>query len=170
MIQTPDEQLCTIRLFPSDDATFDHDALSDEARWQYYNASFAMRDQTEGVDMLKVLLPYLRRCVPPQNANIEDAYNEVYGSLVDFDEQYAFLDIDSYKLHLTGDFGFHRIGVKTKKRYDTGRIEVNEKFHEKFVQNVAWMKDQVTEVVEKQRRDWDNGVQRGEWTIGGQAV
>ncbi|KIW92873.1 uncharacterized protein Z519_06722 [Cladophialophora bantiana CBS 173.52] len=161
---TPEDRLCTIRLFPSEDATFDSDSLSDEARWQYYIASYTMTDATEGVDQSRMHSPYLRRNIAPQNANIEAAYQEVYGNLDNLDEQTAFISPDSYKLLLQGDFGFFRRSAVEKpprKPYEKGRMEESERFREKFVRNTAWMRDQRAEDVERKKAAWERGVRDG---------
>jgi paired amphipathic helix protein Sin3a len=162
--QTPEDKLCLVRLFPSEEATFDSDALSDDARWQYYVASYTMTDATEGVDQSKMHLPYLRRNIAPQNANIEPAYEEIYGELDHVDEQSAFISPDSYKLILKNDYGFLRPSAGDKlsrKHYEAGKIEENEKFREKFVRNTAWMKDQRAEDVERRKAAWEKGIKEG---------
>lgn len=120
-----------------------------------------MSDATEGVDQARMRPPYLRRSIPTQNADIEAAYNEVFGNLDHIDDQSAFISPDTYKLHLSDDFIFIRRDAKPHKQYDTGRIEENEKFKEKFVRNVTWMKDQPAESVEARKAAWDKGVREG---------
>lgn len=162
--QIPKDQVCTVRLFPSEDATFDSDSMTDEARWQYYTASYTMTDATEGVDQGRVRPSYLRRNIAPQNANIEAAYNEVYGSLAHFDEQTAFISPDTYKLFLHHDFGFTKLETgdgPSGKQYESGKIEENEKFREKFVRNTSWMKDQRAEDVEQRKAAWERGLKEG---------
>lgn len=120
-----------------------------------------MTDATEGVDATRMHLPYLRRCIPAQNADIEAAYDETYGSLDHFDDQSAFISPETYKLILAGSFMFTRRNVTPKRTYETGRIEESEKFKEKFIRNVAWMKDQQAEDVEARKAAWDKGVKEG---------
>ncbi|KAK5207302.1 Transcriptional regulatory protein sin3 [Exophiala xenobiotica] len=161
---TPDDRLCTIRLFPSEEATFDSDTLSDDARWQYYVASYTMTDATEGVDQSRMRAPSLRRNIAPQNANIEAAYQEVYGDLDHIDEQTAFISPESYKLLLQNDFGFVRrssVEKPSTTSSEVGRISESEKFREKFVRNTAWMKDQRAEDVEGRKATWEKGVKEG---------
>lgn len=162
--QTPDDQVCTIRLFPSDEATFDSDSLTDEERWQYYVASYTMSDATEGVDQSHMHFPYLRRNIAPQNANVEAAYAEAYGDLEHRDDQTAFISPTNYKLLLSSTYMFcHRSAFQkpSKKHYEAGRIEESEKFREKFVRNTAWMKDQRAEDVERRKAAWEKGVREG---------
>lgn len=162
--QVPKDQMCTVRLFPSEDATFDSDSMTDEARWQYYTASYTMTDATEGVDQTRVRPSYLRRNIIPQNANIEAAYNEVYGNLAYFDEQTAFISPDTYKLFLHHDFGFERLEIHdgtSGKQFEVGKMEENERFREKFVRNTAWMKDQRAEDVEQRKAAWERGLKEG---------
>jgi len=170
--QIPKDQVCTIRLFPSEDATFDSDSMTAEARWQYYVASYTMTDATEGVDQARVRPSYLRRTIAPQNANIEAAYHEVYGNLAHFDEQTAFVSPETYKLLLHHDFGFLRLhsdGEPGPKHYETGKIEENERFREKFVRNTTWMKDQRAEDVERRKAAWERGLKDGNFDFDDQA-
>lgn len=164
VLQAPDDRRCTIRLFPAEDATFDSDALSDEARWQYYVASYTMTDATEGVDQSRMRAAFLRRNVPPQNANVEAAYQEVFGMLQHIDEQTAFISPETYKILLQNDFGFsHQLPAELSigKAYEVGKIEESEKFREKFVRNTAWMKDQRAEDVDRRKAAWEKGVKEG---------
>ncbi|KAJ4669681.1 Transcriptional regulatory protein sin3 [Exophiala dermatitidis] len=166
---TPEDHVCTIRLFPSEDATFDSDALSEEARWQYYVASYTMTDPTEGVDQSRMRHPFLRRNIAPQNANVESAYEDVYGELEHYDEQTAFISPESYKVFLQKDFCFNRPKALEKpsaKGYEVGKIEESEKFREKFVRNTAWMKDQRAEDVERKKAAWERGVKEGFSALG----
>jgi histone deacetylase complex regulatory component SIN3 len=119
-----------------------------------------MTDATEGVDQSKMRSPYLRRNIAPQNANIETAYQEVYGNLDHVDDQTAFISPDSYKLLLQGDFGFVREAATTKG-YEAGKIEESEKFRERFVRNTAWMRDQRAEDVERKKAAWERGKSEG---------
>jgi paired amphipathic helix protein Sin3a len=159
--QVPERRLCTIRLFPPEDATFDSDDLDDEARWQYYVASFTMTDATEGVDHSRMNFPYLRRNIAPQNANIESAYQDVYGSLAhDESNQKAFISPDSYKILLQGAGGFAReFGVKQKE--GSRRTEELDRFRDRFMRNTAWMHDQDADYVEKQKIAWSTGKKDG---------
>jgi len=164
--QTPINQICTIRLFPSGDATFDSDDLSNEAQWSYYVASYSMTDDTEGVNKEKMTNPCLRRAIPPQHADPEAAYEQTYGNISHSDEQSAFIVPETYKLLLSKDYGFERHGVKQRKRYHKGKVRESEKFTEKFVRNVAWMKDQRAEDVERRKQQWEKGVKEDLYAFG----
>lgn len=121
-----------------------------------------MTDATEGVDPSRMRNPYLRRNVAPQNANVEAAYQEVYGDLDHFDDQTAFISPDGYKLLLRQDFGFERRKLPVGgKKYEVGKIEENEKFREKYVRNTAWMRDQRAEDVERRKAAWERGLKDG---------
>lgn len=157
----PADKFCTVRLFPPDDSTFDHNELTDEARWQYYVASYTMSEPTEGIDAARLRRSYMARCIPAQSADPRARFVEGIGSLNFVDEQAACIDLESYKLHLSGLYAFERQGVKAGKQYpEGGRVE-NELFRERFVRNVAWMKDQRTEDVEARKAAWDKGVREG---------
>ncbi|KAL6243476.1 Transcriptional regulatory protein sin3 [Rhinocladiella similis] len=158
---TPNDRLCTIRLFPSEDATFDSDTLSDDARWQYYVASYTMTDATEGIDQSRLRSPYVKRNIAPQNANVEAAYEEVFGDLDHTDEQTAFISPESYKLLLQNEFGFVHRGAVEKASSAAPKAHESEKFREKFVRNTAWMKDQRAEDVERRKAAWEKGVKEG---------
>lgn len=146
--------------------------MTAEARWQYYVASYTMTDATEGVDQARVQPSFLRRTIAPQNANIEAAYNEVYGNLAHLDEQTAFISPETYKLLLHHDFGFVRHqnnGGRGVKRHEIGKIEENERFREKFVRNTSWMKDQRAEDVERRKAAWERGLKDGNFDFNDQA-
>jgi paired amphipathic helix protein Sin3a len=161
--QTPEDKQCTIRYFPSEDPTFDSDALTDDQLWQYYVASYTMSEATEGVDQHAMSMPYLRRNVAPQSSNIESAYQEVFGNITHFDNQTAFISPDTYKLLLSADYIWWRHGVKARKTYpeETGKPQENEKFREQFVRNTKWMENQSQEYVEGIKADWDRAVKEG---------
>lgn len=113
--------------------------------------------------------PFLRRNIAPQNANVESAYEDVYGELEHYDEQTAFISPESYKVFLQKDFCFNRPKALEKpsaKGYEVGKIEESEKFREKFVRNTAWMKDQRAEDVERKKAAWERGVKEGFSALG----
>ncbi|KAK5937991.1 Transcriptional regulatory protein sin3 [Knufia obscura] len=157
----PADKSSTIQVFPSDDATFDANELSDEARWQYYVASYTMSEPTEGLDPARLRRTYLPRNIPPQSSDPKTAYVENFGNLDYFDDQAAVIDIESYKLHLQGIYSFERQGLTAGKQYVVGQKADSERFREKFVRNVAWMKDQRAEDVEARKAAWDRGVREG---------
>ena len=149
-----------MRFFPPEDSTFDNEALSDEDRWNYYLSSYAMTYATEGIDFARMRYPFLKRSVPVQNANVEAAYDEIYGRLHHVDEQTASISPDTYKIRFEGDWVFYKF-VSPKKRHAYGKVEESESFTEKFVRNVAWMKDQRAEDVEKRNAAWEKGLSNG---------
>jgi len=111
---------------------------------------------------------YLQRNIAPQNANIEAAYQEVYGDLDHIDEQTAFISPETYKLVLREEYGIarqHPMDASNGKRYEAGKIEESEKYREKFVRNTAWMKDQRAEDVERRKAAWEKGVREGFSTV-----
>lgn len=158
--QTPQDGSCTVRFFPPEDSTFDSDALSEEARWNYYLSSYAMTYATEGVDQSAMQYPFLRRSIPVQHPNVEAAYEEIYAQLYHRDDQTASISPDTYKIRIDGEWVFYRF-VSPRKKYTPGKIEENERFVEKFVRNVAWMKDQRAEDVERRKAAWEKGVKDG---------
>ena len=112
---------------------------------------------TEGVDLSRMRYPFLRRSVPAQSANVEAAYDEIYGRLHHIDEQTASISPDTYKIRFEGEWVFYKF-VTPRKRHMYGKIEESESFIEKFVRNVAWMKDQRAEDVERRKAAWEKGV------------
>jgi histone deacetylase complex regulatory component SIN3 len=149
-------------MYPSEDATFDSDTLSDEARWQYYVASYTMTDATEGIDQAKLKRTYLRRNIAPQNANIEEAYDETFGNLDNVDTEKAFISPDDYKLVRENGFSMIRGTSKSEqKAYEPGKMVDSEKFRTKFVQNTPWMKDQNPEDVEQTKAAWEKNSKEG---------
>ena len=120
-----------------------------------------MTEATEGVDQTAMHFPYLKRNIPPQDANAGAAYAEVYGNLTHYDNQTAFVSPDNYKLLLSSDYIFYREGAKESKKYYASKFEESETFNEKFVRNVAWMKDQSAEDVEARKVAWEKGIKDG---------
>jgi paired amphipathic helix protein Sin3a len=160
---TPDEKTCTIRYFPTEDPTFDSDSLTDDQLWQYYVASYTMSEVTEGVDQAQMHLPYLLRNIAPQSSNLDQAYHDVFGNITHFDTQTAFISPDTYKLLLSHEYTFYRHGVKAGKQYQYEKIEGNDRFKDRFVRNVEWMKDKTQEEVDKINGEWRDGVDGGSW-------
>ncbi|RMZ83954.1 hypothetical protein DV737_g1313, partial [Chaetothyriales sp. CBS 132003] len=158
---TPKTKVCTIRLFPSEDPTFDSDMLSDDQLWQYYVASYSMMDATEGVDQAALAKSYLKRNIAPQSVNPDDTYRNVYKDMKHFDDQSAIVARGTYKMYLTSLFGFERKHRPVARRYDRENRESNESFRGKFVMNTTWMKDQTQEDVERRKAKWDDGVKHG---------
>jgi len=158
---TPENKVCTIRYFPSEDPTFDSDALTDDQLWQYYVASYTMSEATEGIDKSNMHMPYLRRNVAPQSANIDHAFNHVFGNITHFDNQTAFISPDNYKLLLSNDYIFWRHGLRTKKAYQPGKINESDKFRESFVRNTKWMENQSQEYVEGVKAEYERNIRDG---------
>lgn len=163
MFQIPDVKSCTIRYFPSEDPTFDSDALTDDQLWQYYVASYTMTEATEGVDQSAMRPPNLSRNLAPQQANPDAAFKEAFGNTSYLDIQSAFVSPDTYKLILSGLYAFHRHGGKGMKGYEVGRVNESEKFREMFVRNNRWMQGRDAEFVEGVKAKWEKGVKEGEW-------
>src|SRR6202012_4562767 len=92
--------------------------------------------------------------------NVEAAYEEIYAQLYHQDDQTASISPDTYKIRIDGEWVFYRF-VSPKKKYTPGKVEENESFMEKFVRNVAWMKDQRAEDVERRKAMWEKGVKDG---------
>ena len=86
---------------------------------------------------------------------------ENFGNLDYFDDQAAIIDIESYKLHLQGIYAFERQGLKPGKHYTGAQKAESEPFREKFMRNVAWMKDQSREDVDARKAAWDKGIREG---------
>jgi histone deacetylase complex regulatory component SIN3 len=126
-----------------------------------------MSEATEGVDQSSMRFPFLRRNVAPQSASLDTTVAEVYDNLEHFDNQTAFISPDTYKLLLSNDYIFWRNKVKPKKKYDTSdpvkdrKIEENESFRQKFVQNTAWMRDQQPDAVARRKAAWEQAVKEG---------
>lgn len=169
-LQVPTSQSCTVRLFPPEDSTFDNDDLSATARYQYYMACYPMRETTEGVDISRMLPPFLRRNLLKQDkdVDVEASYNEVYGRLQHYDDQEIVVNEDTYRMSFTpGQTCMFTRPSINKKVYIAGKIEESEKFVEKFVRNTAWMKDQRAEDVERRKAGWERGLKEGIWRDSG---
>lgn len=122
-----------------------------------------MSEATEGVDQSAMHMPYLRRNIAPQSANIESAYQEVFGNITHFDNQTAFISPDTYKLLLGGQYMFSREGVKARKVYPEfgTKPAENERFRKTFVRNTKWMENQSQEYVESVKAEYERMVREG---------
>lgn len=65
-------------LFKREEKTYQADELAVHQRWSYYISTYSMRDQTEGVRLSDIQLPFLKRNMPPMLAD-EEEYNNTYG-------------------------------------------------------------------------------------------
>ena len=126
----------TIRLFPSEESTFDSDTLSDDAKWQYYVASYQMTDQTEGVDLSQVRWPFLRRSLSPSKGSIEETYSAVIGNLHHEDSQVISISPDNYKMYYEGGFTFYREVSGPEKKQE------HEGLKEKLVERPGWAREE----------------------------
>jgi histone deacetylase complex regulatory component SIN3 len=136
-------------LFPSEESTFDSDTLSDDAKWQYYIASYEMSDHTEGVDYSQLRYPFLRRRLPQAKGLIEDMYSAVFGTLHNEDTQMVSISPDTYKMYLEGSFDFHRDGgVREKKKQE------NEQLEDRLVKQPAWLREESEEAVNRRMAAW----------------
>lgn len=120
-----------------------------------------MLEPTEGIDQSSLSWPFLRRNIPPQDANPEQAYRKSVGNLVYDDEQSAFISPDTYKLLLHNNYSFERPQTRPGKIYKPGTVGESEPFREKFIRNTAWMKDQSADYVESVKADWERNVKEG---------
>ena len=147
----------TVRVFPPEESTFDNDSLSEEARWQYYIASYTMSDPTEGVDLSRMSFPFLRKNVTPQPSNAEEAYSSAYGKMQHRDTQTVSISPDTYKVFYSSEFYFLR--ALAQKTYD--RTRDNEKFYEKFVNHTTWMRNESDEAVSRRKVAYERACGEG---------
>jgi paired amphipathic helix protein Sin3a len=138
----------TIRLFPSEESTFDNDMLSDDAKWQYYIASYEMSDHTEGVDLSLLRWPYLRRRLAHSKGSVEDTYSAVFGTLQNEDTQTVSISPDTYKMFCEGTFSFHREASGREKKRE------NDRFEDKLVKNPGWATEESEEAVNRRMAAW----------------
>jgi paired amphipathic helix protein Sin3a len=143
----------TIRLFPSEESTFESDTLSDDAKWQYYIASYEMSDHTEGVDLSQVRTPFLRRRLPLSKGSVEDVYAIFFGRLENEDTQTVSISPDTYKIYWEGGFNFHREVSGREKKQE------NDRFEGKLAKNPAWVKEESEEAVNRRMAAWMKALQ-----------
>ena len=124
----------TIRLFPSEESTFDSDTLSEEAKWQYYIASYQMTDHTEGVDSSQLHLPYLKRRVSLPESSVEETYSTVFATLNLEDSEEISISLDNYKLSKQGGFSFYREACGPEKKQE------NDQLLAKLVKSPGWVR------------------------------
>jgi hypothetical protein len=144
MLQTPEEKQCTIRYFPKDDPTFDSDALTDDQLWQYYVASYAMREPTEGLDLSILRQMYLQRNVPLQPVNLDQAMREAILNCKYVDDQTAFISPDTYKLLLSHDYILDREPMTQANTYVEGKRLASKAFEKTFKDSPGLMESEGT--------------------------
>ncbi|KAJ5114445.1 hypothetical protein NUU61_000204 [Penicillium alfredii] len=174
----PSERRVTVQVLTTEDATFDTEELSPEARWSYYVSAFSMRDLTEGVQFSEMRMPFLKRNLPSKLEEDEE-YDHFYRRLQHHDgliiricaKNYTMLyqpssqdwfwrsnapipDKDTDAETLKGqeeELTAEKAAVREKRR---------DRFVEKFVNNPGWAhglsKDQVDES-NQTFRSWLNG-------------
>ena len=77
-VQNRNSKQVLISLFKREEKTYQADELAVHQRWSYYISTYSMRDQTEGVKLSDIQLPFLKRNMPPMLAD-EEEYNNTYG-------------------------------------------------------------------------------------------
>lgn len=165
--QNPKTTRATIRLFPFDDDTFSGEKLDDEARWSVYVTSYQMLDATEGVPHSKVGKSFLRRNL---------AKDVDVNSIVSEDRQELRIDVTTYRIIFAYNgvsgkpFVYERKVSTNEMAYAEDalrkeRAKRDKKMKEKFVTNVAWMKDQSHEEVEHRKSAWQKGLTEGLWQM-----
>jgi hypothetical protein len=103
-----------IRMFPPKEST----SRSDEAEWQYYIASYKMKERTEGIDFSHLRLPYLQRRLSQAKRSIENTYAAVFRTFANEDTQTVSISPDTYKTYWEGGFAFYREASGPKKEQD----------------------------------------------------
>ena len=78
LVQNRISRQVLVSLFKREEKTYQADELAVHQRWSYYISTFSMRDQTEGVKLSDIQLPFLKRNLPPMLAD-EEEYNNTYG-------------------------------------------------------------------------------------------
>ena len=152
-IQDAPSTKTTIRLFPSEESTFDSDSLSDDAKWQYYVASYQMTDHTEGVDLSQLQWPLLRRRLSQPKAGVEDTYSVVIGSLHHEDTQIISITPESYKMYYEGGFDFYREMSGPEKKAENDRLK------DKLVQRPAWGREEGEEAFNGRMAAWTTALE-----------
>ncbi|KAJ5936267.1 hypothetical protein N7454_005565 [Penicillium verhagenii] len=142
----PSNRRITVQVMTTEDATFEHDDLSSEARWSYYVTAYSMRDPTEGVHFSEMRIPFMKRNLRGKLDDDEE-YERFYRRLQHHD---VLKDLEAARAY-EEDQAKERSALK-EKRHD--------RFVEKFVNNPNWArglsKDKVDE--SNQRfRSWING-------------
>lgn len=112
-----------------------------------------MWDNTEGVDLSQVRVPYLRRKLPQSKGSDEDTYAAVIGTLETEDTQTVSISPDNYKIYWEGGFNFHREVSGREKKQD------NDQFEEKLVKNPAWVREETEEAVNRRMAAWTKALE-----------
>ncbi len=131
--------------------------LSDDARWQYYIASYVMSEPTEGVDLSRMTSPFLKRNVARQKENVAEAYKKVYGSLQHMDDHTAHIGPEKYQMKIKGTFVQERRTAEVIR--DNKRANAN--FDERFVKHPAWLREESEEDIGRRKAAWEKALEEG---------
>lgn len=163
-----------ISLFKREEKTYQPDELAVHHRWSYYISTFSMRDQTEGVKLSDIHLPFLKRNLPPMLAD-EEEYNNTYG-VPQWNQDGLVIMIQppahppnsprAYKLlyeEYTSDWWVHNSPVRKRGLGAYGEMaeERKEKFTTRFGEKGTFIKEKAGVELDKETEDFKRWIQDG---------
>ncbi|KAI9680160.1 MAG: Transcriptional regulatory protein sin3 [Trizodia sp. TS-e1964] len=130
----------TAQYLLKDDNTFDMDQMDERKKWEYYIASFATVEPTEGVILERLRMPFLKRNHPKDDSFQDD--DPLLLSIVEASENLVLrICVNSYKALYqpnTSD-SFFRV-PEASSAVNASKEKRSSKFIEKFSSNSPWFK------------------------------
>jgi paired amphipathic helix protein Sin3a len=155
-------------VFKKDEKTYAADELASTARWSYYISTFSMRDRTEGIELGKLQLPFLKRNMPSMLAD-EDDYTNAYGTPQWNDDGLVVrISQDSYHLlydPTTSDWWVHNNDIRKRGlgAQEELQKERNDKFVSLFGEKGALAATKFGDQFEAGDAKFRQGIQDGVW-------
>jgi len=157
-----------ISVFKKDEKTYEADELAATARWSYYISTFSMRDRTEGIDLGKLRLPFLKRNMPSMLGD-EDDYTNAYGT-PQWNEDGLVVRISQDNYHLlydpaTSDWWVHNNAVRKRGlgAHEEVQKERSEKFDTLFGNKGTLAVTKSGDQFEVEDAKFKQGIQNGAW-------
>lgn len=157
-----------ISVFKKDEKTYEADELAATARWSYYISTFSMRDRTEGIELGKLQLPFLKRNMPSMLGD-EDDYTNAYGT-PQWNEDGLVVRISQDNYHLlydpaTCDWWVHNNAVRKRGlgAHEEVRKERNEKFDTLFGEKGTLAVTKCGDQFEAENATFKQGIRNGVW-------
>lgn len=158
----------TVQILRKDDATFDEETMSAEARWSYYVASFIKVEPTEGVPIAgRLSMPFLKRNLPEDVEESEGRERSVpylYENNLELR-----ICVNSYKILWTprsGDWFVH--SEKQRASGSDGPVDLDRvseqrrsRFREKLILNNKWMREVGQEEVDRLNEKFQSWIKNG---------
>jgi paired amphipathic helix protein Sin3a len=148
----------------------EQDDLTAEEQWSYYISSYVRVDPTEGVPLLRMRAPFLRRNLPDKDDVDSDDRRRDKPTPLSYSEKLNMrVCVNTYKIlwePYTEDWWVHsrehmfggKEGIEEMKRATAKR---SARFREKFVMNNGWMKGLSQGEVQRRKEEFEKWIKDG---------